>query len=161
MFSCVWLHFKKISEKYFLVFGKEGKDKPRKIRTKPRLTLDARLGLMHRAASRDRDRRRDLTKRQSRSREAPRRLQSARRRDRDQRRDLAKHRSRSHEAPHRSRLARKRDRNGRREIAIDDTGACERRGLELGACERCGLVRASPSRALAFSLSLSLSLEFI
>ena len=37
MFSCVWLHFKKFSEKYFLVFGKEeGKDKPRKTRTKPR-----------------------------------------------------------------------------------------------------------------------------
>ena len=36
MFSYVWLHFKKISEKYFLVFGKKGKDKPRKTRTKPR-----------------------------------------------------------------------------------------------------------------------------
>ena len=37
MFSCVWLHFKKFSEKYFLVFGKEeGKDKPRKTWTKPR-----------------------------------------------------------------------------------------------------------------------------
>ena len=31
MFSCVWLHFKKFSLKYFLVFGKEeGKDKRRK-----------------------------------------------------------------------------------------------------------------------------------
>ena len=31
MFSCVWLHFKKFSRKYFLVFGKEeGKDKPGK-----------------------------------------------------------------------------------------------------------------------------------
>ena len=37
MFSCVLLHFKKIFEKHFLVFGKEeGKDKPRKTRTKPR-----------------------------------------------------------------------------------------------------------------------------
>ena len=37
MFTCIWLHFKKFSEKYFLVFGKEeGKDKPRKTRTKPR-----------------------------------------------------------------------------------------------------------------------------
>ena len=37
MFSCVWLHFKKFSGKYFLVFGKEeGKDKPSKTRTKPR-----------------------------------------------------------------------------------------------------------------------------
>ena len=52
MFSCVWLHFKKISEKYFLVFGKEeGKDNPNKTRTKPRKnpdkkssTIDARLG---------------------------------------------------------------------------------------------------------------------
>ena len=52
MFSCVWLHFKKFSEKYFLVFGKEeGKDKPRKTRTKPRKNpekkssmIDARLG---------------------------------------------------------------------------------------------------------------------
>ena len=32
MFSCVWLHFKKFSEKYFLMFGKEeGKHKSRKI----------------------------------------------------------------------------------------------------------------------------------
>ena len=31
MFSCVWLHFKKIFGKYFLMFGKEeGKDKPKK-----------------------------------------------------------------------------------------------------------------------------------
>ena len=31
MFSCVWLHFKKFSGKYFLMFGKEeGKDKPKK-----------------------------------------------------------------------------------------------------------------------------------
>ena len=31
IFQCVWLHFKKFSEKYFLVFGKEeGKHKPRK-----------------------------------------------------------------------------------------------------------------------------------
>ena len=30
MFSCVWLHFKKFSGKYFLMFGKEeGKDKPK------------------------------------------------------------------------------------------------------------------------------------
>ena len=31
IFPCVWLHFKKFSGKYFLMFGKEeGKDKPRK-----------------------------------------------------------------------------------------------------------------------------------
>ena len=35
IFSCVWLHFKKFSEKYFLVFGEEeGKDKPDKPRKK-------------------------------------------------------------------------------------------------------------------------------
>ena len=51
MFSCVWLHFKKFSEKYFLVFGKEeGKDKPKKTRTKPikkkkSSTIGARLAL--------------------------------------------------------------------------------------------------------------------
>ena len=52
MFSYAWLHFKKFSEKYFLVFGKEeGKDKPKKTQTKPRenpkkksSTIDARLG---------------------------------------------------------------------------------------------------------------------
>ena len=36
MFSCVWLHFKKFSEKYFLVFGEEeGKDKPKQTQTNP------------------------------------------------------------------------------------------------------------------------------
>ena len=46
MFLCVWLYFKKFSEKYFLVFGKcyKEKDKTRKTNTAPRLTLDARLG---------------------------------------------------------------------------------------------------------------------
>ena len=46
MFSCVWLHFKKFSEKYFMVFGKEeGKDKPRKTRTKPKKKIiNDRLG---------------------------------------------------------------------------------------------------------------------
>ena len=35
LFSCVWLHFKKFSEKYFLVFGEEkGKDKPRQTQKK-------------------------------------------------------------------------------------------------------------------------------
>ena len=40
-------------------------------------------------------------------------------------------------------------------IAIDGTGASERRGLELGACERRGLVRA----CLSLSLSLRNSFE--
>ena len=44
IFLCVWLYFKKFSEKYFLVFGKCYKEKtnPSPPRTKPRLTLDAR-----------------------------------------------------------------------------------------------------------------------
>ena len=72
MFSCVWLHFKKFSEKYFLVFGKEeGKDKPRKTRTKPRKKNHQRstgfdgavlreLQSDDRAVDRDRRRDRDL-----------------------------------------------------------------------------------------------------
>ena len=46
MFLCVWLYFKKFSEKYFLVFGKcyKEKDKTRKTNTAPKLTLNARLG---------------------------------------------------------------------------------------------------------------------
>ena len=49
MFSCVWLHFKKISEKYFLVFGEEeGKDKSRQTQMKEK-TARSRY-------SRDRDR---------------------------------------------------------------------------------------------------------
>ena len=40
MFSCVWLHFKKITEKYFLEFGEEkGKDKPRRRRRQRDLDL--------------------------------------------------------------------------------------------------------------------------
>ena len=77
MFSCVWLHFKKFSEKNFLVFGKEkGKDKPRKTRTKPRKKNHQRSTGFDGAVLRelqsddcavDRDRRRDLTKARSRS----------------------------------------------------------------------------------------------
>ena len=95
MFLCVWLHFKKFSKKYFLVFGKEeGKDKPRKTRTKPRKKIinDRRstgfdgvvlreLQFDDRAV--DRDQRSDLTKARSGST-----LQ-----DRDRRHDLAKRRS--------------------------------------------------------------------
>ena len=40
MFSCVWLHFKKFSKKYFLEFGEEeGKDKPRRRRRQRDLDL--------------------------------------------------------------------------------------------------------------------------
>ena len=49
MFLCVWLHFKKFSEKYFLVFGKEERIyKPRKTQAttqkKKSSTINARLG---------------------------------------------------------------------------------------------------------------------
>ena len=83
MFSCVWLYFKKFSEKYFLVFGKYYKEKTNPENT-DKTQIDARRStgfdgavlrelqsddrtvdrdlVKHRAASRDRDRRRDLTK---------------------------------------------------------------------------------------------------
>ena len=52
MFSCVWLHFKKFSEKYFLVFGEEeGKDKPRQTQKKEKTARSR--------SSRDCNRRRD------------------------------------------------------------------------------------------------------
>ena len=58
MFSCVWLHFKKFSKKYFLVFGEEeGKDKPRQTQKKEK-TVRSR-------SSQDRDRRHDCTARRS------------------------------------------------------------------------------------------------
>ena len=70
MFSCVWLHFKKFSGKYFLMFGKEGKDKPKK-------------NIINNRDLRSRSRRRDLAINAS--------------RDRDQLRDLATARSREGE----------------------------------------------------------------
>ena len=81
MFLCVWLYFKKFSEKYFLVFGKcyKEKDKTRKTNTAPRLTL-AIDWVRRRSASRAPVRR---LRRRSRSREAPRRSRSARRRVHD------------------------------------------------------------------------------
>ena len=110
MFSCVWLHFKKFSEKYFLVFGKEeGKDKPRKTRTKSRKnpkkkfinnrrstgfdgTVLRKLQSDDRAVNRDQQR--NLTKARSRSS-----------RDHNRHRDLAKHRA------DRDRCSASRDRN--------------------------------------------------
>ena len=77
MFSCVWLHFKKFSGKYFLMFGKEeGKDKPKKniindrnprsrsrqrdlAKARSRLTARSRDGARSRRQSRDRDLRGD------------------------------------------------------------------------------------------------------
>ena len=100
MFSCVWLHFKKNFEKYFLVFGKEeGKDKPRKTRTKPRKNPKKKIinnrrltgfdgAVLRKLQSDDRavnrDQQRNLTKARSRSL-----------RDHNRHRDLAKRRTRS------------------------------------------------------------------
>ena len=94
MFLCVWLYFKKFSEKNFLVFGKcyKEKDKTRKTNTAPRLTLDARLGSTMRcfASSNSttapsivisrRPRRFARSRSTAQSREAPRRSRSAWRR---------------------------------------------------------------------------------
>ena len=79
MFSCVWLHFKKIFGKYFLMFGKEeGQDKPKK-----NIMNDRDLAI-NGASSR----RRDLAIDASRDRDL------GRRRDRDQLRDLVTARDR-------------------------------------------------------------------
>ena len=60
MFSCVWLHFKKIYEKYFLVFGEEeGKDKSRQTQMKEKTVRSRYL--------RDRDRTARRSRRQLRS----------------------------------------------------------------------------------------------
>ena len=66
MFPCVWLHFKKFSEKYFLVFGKEeGKHKSRKHKSqlrKKKIINDENVSSPTTAPSitlRDRDQRRD------------------------------------------------------------------------------------------------------
>ena len=158
MFSCVWLHFHKFFEKYFLVFGKEeGKDKSRKTRTKPRLTLDAWLGSTARCFASS-----SLTTTSSiRSREAPRRFARSRstwRRDHDRRRDLAKW------------SARRWDRDCRREgeiaingvrsrsqITIDGAGACERSGLELGECV---LLSLSLSLRNSFEVKIGTKIHF-
>ena len=162
MFLCVWLYFKKFSEKYFLVFGKcyKGKTNPSPPRTKPRLTLDARdlaapdkpitiapsIAISRStAASRDRD-----------LREGEIAIDGAISRSVD--RDLAS------TAP----IvigAKARSRSTALVITINGAGACERRRLVLlplanGADPRSRTARsASPSRALALSLSLSLSLR--
>ena len=79
IFPYVWLHFKKFSGKYFLMFGKEeGKDKPKK-------------NIINDRDPRSRSRRHDLAINGASSR----RRDLGRRRDRDQLRDLAKVRLRS------------------------------------------------------------------
>ena len=81
MFSCVWLHFKKISGKYFLMLGKEeGNDKPKKISSTIAISVEGEIAIncaislreIAIDASRDRAINRDL----------------GRRRDCDQLRDL-------------------------------------------------------------------------
>ena len=92
MFSCVWLHFKKFSGKYFLMFGKEeGKDKPKKniINDRDPRSRSRRRDLAINGAS---SRWRDLAIDASRDRAVDRDL--AFDRDRDQRRDLVTRRSR-------------------------------------------------------------------
>ena len=75
IFPCVWLHFKKFFEKYFLMFGKEeGKDKPKK-------------NIINNRDPRSRSRRRDLAIDASRDRNVDRDL--CQRQDRNQLRDLA------------------------------------------------------------------------
>ena len=61
-FPCVWLHFKKFSEKYFLVFGKEeGKHKSRKTQATTQIQSDDKSSptTAPSIAIRDRDQRRD------------------------------------------------------------------------------------------------------
>ena len=62
MFPCVWLHFKKFSGKYFLVFGKEeGKHKSRKTQATTQIQSDDKSSptTAPSIAIRDRDQRRD------------------------------------------------------------------------------------------------------
>ena len=141
MFLCVWLYFKKISEKYFLVFGKcyKEKDKTRKTNTAPRLTLAIdwvrRCGASRAPIQRPRRRSWSLEDR-------------AASQDRDRRRNLAKHRADRDRREGEFTIS---DRNRRRWcLRTAPTGAwmCERH--QLGLC-----------LPLALSLSLSLSLSEI
>ena len=87
MFPCVWLHFKKFSGKYFLVFGKEeGKHKSENTKQKPQPGKKIINDHITRSRSRrnlDRDRRRDLDRDRRRDRDRA----DDRRRDRDLDRD--------------------------------------------------------------------------
>ena len=78
IFPCVWLHFKKFFGKYFLMFEKEGKDKPKKNIINDRDLRSRRRDLAI-DASRDRAVDRDLGRRRDRDR----RVASSRRRSRD------------------------------------------------------------------------------
>ena len=117
MFPCVWLHFKKFSGKYFLVFGKEeGKHKSRKTQATTQKKIM-----------------------RSRLREIAINVAILHRRDRDQLRDLATARSRAVDRDLRSRsevrardrdLATARDRD-LREIAPPGARTGDRRRLEI------------------------------
>ena len=134
MFLCVWLYFKKFSEKYFLVFGKcyKEKDKTKKKNTAPRLTL-AIDWLRRRLTAIDGVRRR----------EGEIAIDGTISRSVD--RNLAKHRA---------------DRNQREGgFAIDGAGACERRRLELGRANGADWVSVSLLRSRSLSLSLRNSFE--
>ena len=171
MFLCVWLYFKKFSEKYFLVFEKcyKEKYKTRKTNTAPRLTLDARLGsTVWCFASSNPTTALSIAILRS---TAPLRKIAI---SRSVECDLAKHRADRDRRTGEFAISRSVNRNrregeitisrstapidigakasSRSRIAIDGAGACERRRLELGACKRHRLVMLLP---LALSLSLS------
>ena len=150
MFLCVWLYFKKFSEKYFLVFGKCYKEKtnPSPPRTKPRLTLDAR----------------DLAAPDKPITTAP---SIAISRSTAPLREIAigvKARSRSTTRSREASIAISRSTapiaigakaSSRSRIAIDDAGACERHRLELGCANGADWVSVSLLRSRSLSLSLS------
>ena len=109
-------------------------------------TVDRNLA-MQRAALRDRDRRRDLAKCQSRS---------TRRWDRDQRRDLAKCRLWSREALRRSRSAQRRV----RDLGSRSTALVLANGANWTSCVQTAWTGFySPSRALALSLQNSFEVK--
>ena len=160
IFPYVWLHFKKFSEKYFLMFGKEeGKDKPKKY-------------IINDRDLRSRYRRCDLAIDASRDRDL------GRRRDHDQLRDLATARSREGEiAIDASRdhavdrdLGRRRDRTQMRDLATARDRAVAREiAIFVRSRRRSRSSRRSSDwlfgffssrvRALSLSLPLSLSLS--
>ena len=140
IFPCVWLHFKKIFGKYFLVFGKEeGKHNPEKTQTQFKFFL--------------------LDLSPVRSREGEIAINSAilPSRDRDQRLDLAKARSRSTDLPFGSHDLPRRIVLSDRSPARSRKGKIAINGTILPSRDR---VRRISSCVRARSLSLSLSLTF-
>ena len=150
MFSCVWLHFKKFSGKYFLMFGKEeGKDKPKKniINDRDLRSRSRRCDLAINGAS---SRRRDLAIDASRDHDL------GRRRDRNQLRDLAMARSREGEIT----IDASRDRVVDRDLRSDRRTGARKIGAawssESAGDRRTDWNVSSPlTRARALSLSFS------